>query len=332
MKFLPCLLSAMVATALLSTTLLAHEHPRHVDTDAAPDAIDHDLSVQEHLEHFRSGGDERHLDLAWSEVAPSLESSRDAGLLIDAATIAQAQHRFDDAVALVERALALTPNDRQAWLLKASIHLVGGNTEDADRACGQLRSVATLVVLTCQARVDIAAGRSTSALRTLGAVLHVLDRATADPHILAWALSVAGDAAADASPQQAVGWYRESVQLQESTQVRAALVDVLLDMGDLSGAEAALAEAGGGLALEVRRMILAVRSNRTATVIEDIDALDREFRRWIARNDVAHAREMARFYLDVVDQPALARQLAAANYSIQREVEDQRLVARTQGN
>jgi hypothetical protein len=50
---------------------------------------------------------------------------------------------------------------------------------------------------------------------------------------------------------------------------------------------------------------------------------------WIARDDWLHAREMARFYFDVVDRPELARHLASINVSLQREPEDLRLEERT---
>ena len=50
---------------------------------------------------------------------------------------------------------------------------------------------------------------------------------------------------------------------------------------------------------------------------------------WIAAEDWLHAREMARFYLDVVERPALARQLAEVNIKLQREPEDIRLFERT---
>ena len=307
---------------------ITHEHTHGADESGA---VDTDLSVRDHLAQFRASGDERHLDIAWSQISPSLSDAADSQVLIDAATIAQAQHRFDTALTLVDRALQQRPFDRQAWLLKASIDLVGARTDSAAEACAQLRNVATLVVVTCKARVAVASGRSASALRTLSALLRVIDTASLDPAVVAWTLSVAGDAAAPTAPRQAVQFYRESVMLSESTQVRAALVDVLLGLHDLAAAEDELAGAGGGLALEVRRLIVAVQGQRSIAVIDDIDRLDRQFRQWIAQKDFQHAREMARFYLDVIEQPALARQLAAINYEAQREVEDLRLIARTHG-
>ena len=312
------------ATHTHGGTTHTHKHePGH------DDITEH--SVREHLVRFRSTGDERHLDRAWTALAPTLDTTRDATVLVDAATVAQAQHHFDAALNLVDRAIALAPFDRQAWLLKASIDLVGARTDDAAAACAELRNVATIVQLTCNARVDIAAGRSEPALRTLSAVLDVVDRDAIDPGVIAWTLSVAGDAAAELAPSQAAAFYRESLALGESTQVRAALVDVLLAMDDVAGAHEELSAAGGGLALDVRRLIVAVRDNQTVAVIDDIDRLDRQFRRWIGQGDYAHAREMARFYLDVVYQPELAQQLAVQNYNIQRETEDLRLVARTRG-
>ena len=54
-----------------------------------------------------------------------------------------------------------------------------------------------------------------------------------------------------------------------------------------------------------------------------------EFTEWIADEDWLHAREMARFYIDVDDRPDLARRLALINLDLQREPEDERLERRT---
>jgi len=54
-----------------------------------------------------------------------------------------------------------------------------------------------------------------------------------------------------------------------------------------------------------------------------------EFNIWIANKDWLHAREMTRFFIDVVDRPDRARRLALINVSLQREPEDLRLEKRT---
>ncbi len=60
-----------------------------------------------------------------------------------------------------------------------------------------------------------------------------------------------------------------------------------------------------------------------------LSRVEQEFQVWIANEDWLHAREMARFYIDVFDEPVLARRLALINISLQQEPEDQRLERRT---
>jgi hypothetical protein len=129
----------------------------------------------------------------------------------------------------------------------------------------------------------------------------------------------------------AIDYYWRSIRLQESTQVRSALIDVLLAENELEQARQSLPEDTTALPLMVRRLIIANRLGIANSVKADIARADREFRNWIADEDWLHAREMARFYLDVHKQPQLARRLAVINLALQREPEDLRLEQRTRG-
>ena len=60
-----------------------------------------------------------------------------------------------------------------------------------------------------------------------------------------------------------------------------------------------------------------------------IRKLTHRFEHWISHEDWTHAREKTRFYLDVVERPALARRLAEINLTIQQEPEDRMLALRT---
>ncbi len=278
---------------------------------------------------FRQTGDDRNLETAWNRLRPVLEhGTQDVFILIDAATVAQARHDFDAALALIDRALIIQPGLDQAWLLRASIELVRGNPDEAEAACDRLRSVPTFIAVTCRARVAIARGGQTNTPKMLEAVLATIHKESANPEALAWTLSVAGDAAAD--PEAAIAYYEKSLEIVESTQVRAALVDVLLASGRVTTARAVLESGHDALPLAVRRLIVAVRMGDTDTVREEIARTDHEFRHWIAEQDWAHAREMARFYIDVLDQPDVAKRLARINLRFQREPEDLLLARRVE--
>jgi hypothetical protein len=141
---------------------------------------------------------------------------------------------------------------------------------------------------------------------------------------------VAGDlAVAGRKPAQAKALFEQSLQLAERTQVRSALVDVLLSESDFVAASRALD--GGSLALPllVRRLIVAKELDLLHDVLPMLSRVRQEFDVWVANEDWLHAREMARFYIDVMNDPERARRLALINFELQREPEDQRLEKRT---
>ena len=316
---------ALALTALLaSSPALTHDVHDHESTQRTADVAAAYSSADVHalIRAFRRTGDDDNLDAAWSRLQPLLaQDVQDVSVLIDAATVAQSRHDFETALALIDRALVIQPGFDQAWLLRASIQLVRGNPEQAESACDRLRSVPTLVAVTCRARTAIARGEHAHVLKTLMAILASVDRASADPEALAWVLSVAGDAAA-ADPESAIDYYEQSLELVENAQVRAALVDVLLSIDRVAAARGVLKSGHHALPLTVRRLIVAVRMGEADAIADEIARTDHRFRHWIANRDWAHAREMARFYIDVLDRPALARRLARINLSLQREPED----------
>ena len=286
--------------------------------------------VQELLQAFRRSGDDAYLETAEQTLEAALaEQPGEPRLLVDAALVAQAQHRFDVATGLVRKALAIRPNDDQAWLLLASIHLVLGETGEAGVACDRLRTVPPLVQYTCRARVAHARGDVTRTLARLERLLEVPQLTGNNDEWTAWSLAVAGDLAVAAEePSRAIDFYRQSLMLGESAQVRAALVDVLLAADDIESASEELAHGSTALPLQVRRLIVATRRG-DSRYADQVRHMDEEFRRWISDQDWLHAREMARFYLDVVGDTEVARSLARINLAIQREPEDLLLADRT---
>ncbi len=321
---------------------LAHDplqHDRHIEKhqDDGPlqrpaAASTLDLAVARSLLiSFRETGDDHNLDKAWLLLEPTIESGAASGeTLVVAAFVAQSLHDFTAAEQLITRALEFNPGNDEAWLLLASIHLVRGESESAAAACARLRNVPPLVLLTCKARVALVRGEHALALPRLIGVLNIADTGQTPADLLAWSYSVAGDlAVAGGHPQQAEDLYRHSLALAERSQVRAALVDVLLTDGDNDGAWQALDAGAPSLPLLVRRFIAAKRLNRLHELEPEWAKVRQEFDAWIANEDWLHAREMTRFYIDVVDRPVVARRLALINIGLQREPEDLRLELRT---
>ncbi len=280
---------------------------------------------------FRETGDDRHLDEAWTLLEPLLESaSADPETLITASFVAQSRHEFDFAVKLITKALAINGNNDEGWLLLASIQLVLGDAESAAMACRQLHDVPPLVLLTCKARVALASGNHQMAFGRLNGILTVAGMQGLPSDVLAWSYSVVGDlAVAAGEPQHAMEAYRQSLGLAERTQVRAAFVDVLLNEERYEDAWQTLDAGAPALPLLVRRLIVARQLGRMDKLESMLAKVQHEFEAWIDNEDWLHAREMTRFFIDVLERPDLARRLALINVSLQREPEDLLLERRT---
>ncbi len=259
----------------------------------------------------------------------SSELASDAQELVAAAHVAQRAHRFDEAADLLTKATELEPDNDAAWLMTASLHLLKGRTGEAQAACRRIGRLPLLAVLTCRARVRIGRGEYRQALSELETALAVAPVDRAEPTWRAWATSVAGDAARTIDAQLAAHYYRSSLEVTHNEQVQAALVDVLLDLDDLNEANEALGTSQQSLALRVRRLIVDRRLGRDTG--DAVETLDSEFRRNVGAGDYTHGREMARFYLDVLPDAAIAARLAGRNFSVQRELEDRVLCERSGG-
>ncbi len=240
--------------------------------------------------------------------------------LVFAAREAQGAHRFEEALALLAQATDRDPHHDNAWLLTSSIRLVRGETEAAANACRRLRRLPAIVIVTCSAQVLTAAGEAARALSRLEAALAVgtLDDVPAD--VVAWIYSSAGDAARPGDAALAERYYRMSLRQRENEQVRAALVDLLLNTGQVEAAEQVLAAPFESFALHV--LDLLVQKARGRDTAHDAAHLDQRFRAFVAAGDYTHAREMARFYLDVSPSLEQARVVSRENLRLQREPED----------
>ena len=192
-------LVTLFALTLFASPVDAHDVDEHEDESghaAAPVSNAEQDTPRSLLHTFRATGEDAHLDRAWSLVEARLhrgESSPE--LLIDAALVAQARHRFDTALELTRTALAKNRHDDQAWLLLASVHLVTGEPEFAKKACGEIDRAPWLVIVGCEARVAHASGEAARARPSFERLLAVTQESRIETGTLAWALSVAGDLA-----------------------------------------------------------------------------------------------------------------------------------------
>jgi len=242
------------------------------------------------------------------------------------AIVLQYDHRFDAALADLDAAVRVVPDDAQAWAWITAIHLVRADLDRARQACQRLTGITPpLVGTACHAQLDSLTGRATPAATALRSALHA--DPDADPALRLWVLTRLAEteerrgdtAAAERAYRDALALGRPDVYLL------AAYADLLLDNGRA-------AEVLPLLRPHARADVLLLRLTIAAKTTRDAgrDTLARElaarFDAARARGDTSHRKEESRFALVVLGQPDRALTLARANYEQQREVADARIL------
>lgn len=280
-------------------------------------------AVRHAITRSRETGDLRHLGTArallspwWSEPAPPTE------LLVLRATVRQALHDFDGALADLSQATARAPQDQQAWLTRGMLEISSGRYAQARHSCGQLHGWTQAV---CAAAVDSLTG---NARRGLGSLQRALTRAAPPTaHEQAWALSMLAEIAIRAGEDDlAARAFEQSLLLDpKDNYTRAAYADLLLDLGRASQALAWVEDHGDRDALLLRKAVAhqALGDRHAAVVAAKLGERLQESR---LLDDDVHLREEARFLLEVEKDAGAALEAARRNWRTQREPPDARLV------
>jgi uncharacterized protein (TIGR02996 family) len=277
----------------------------------------------------RESGDPRYLGFAQAALAPWWAAA-DAPphVLVLRATIEQSRHRFAVALADLDRALAKQPGDPHALLTRAAILTVQGRYAEAERDCRALaRRVAGLIVVTCAAAPASRSGHADAAYRELALAL---ERTTVrDPGVHAWALSLAAEIAVrDGNNAVAESHFRAALAADpRDAYARGAYADFLLDAGRPREVVALLAQDTKNDPLLLRLALAEARlPDAAASYVTHRADLAARFDAARRRGDSVHAREEARFHLDIDRDPARAVELARANWTVQREPADLRVL------
>jgi predicted Zn-dependent protease len=281
------------------------------------------------IEAARALGDPRFMGQAQAALAPWW-STPDAprSVVILRATIRQNQHDFAAALADLDRLLAAQPTDGQALLTRATVLTVQGRYAEALRDCASLARLAShLVTTTCVAGAKSLAGDAASAYRSL---TQALARAGDSAVVRAWATTLAAEIAArrgDAAAADA--HFRGALALDpRDAYTKAAYADFLLDAGRERDVVALLSAETRNDPL-LLRLALAERrlpDRQAAYAVHRSDLADR-FAAAQRRGDTLHLRDQARFRLEIENEPRSALALARANWAMQREPADLRVLA-----
>lgn len=283
--------------------------------------------ARRYVELGRVTGDPRYAGYAQAALRPwweLREPPRD--VLVLRATLRQRVHDFDAALADLAFALERNPRDAQARLTRATVLQVRGDLAAARRDCEALQGVTQeLVALACTMGVDAANGRLRESYRVLREALE--SRAGGAVEIRVWLLTALAEMAARAGlMREADAHFKAALAADSGDQyLLAAYADFLLDRGrPHEAAELVKAQTrADGLLLRYALALTALRSEEAAQRVAELTA---RFDASRMRGDRVHLREEARFELHLRNDPSKAVQLAKANWSIQKEPADARIL------
>jgi thioredoxin-like negative regulator of GroEL len=238
----------------------------------------------------------------------------------------QYRHDFTAAEALLDAILRAAPHDAAARAQRASVRLVRGDFSGARADCAQLvvgGSADPVIGIACLAEAYAGSGQLERAQALLATYPLAQDPSRHAEH--AYLLTVRAELRERASDLDgAITDYRAALELQpRDDSIRAALADALAAHGDARDAAALLDVEKPSLPLLVRAATVAAEPAR-AELRERAGA-------WLAleaaRGDAVHNREAA---LLALESGEAARALAAAlaNFNVQRELSDVRVLAR----
>jgi len=315
-----------LATLLALTSVNANSHS--VNHKATEPQTKHDTRTESKdidrlIRQYSLSGDDHLIEEGWTLWRASPAKTPEA--LLQGAWLAQAEHQFDEARALIAQALALSPNNPQAWLLEASIALIQGDRQAARQACRQVaHNVSPIVSITCNARLANNAKDIQKSYNTLTQ----LSSLSMGEDIKPWVYSTTADLAKSlGNLKEAEHWYFRAIQLFPSVQNRAAYLDILLDKKKYQKVITLVSMTEPTPALSLRRLM--AKKALGHDIEQNIHEIDHVFKHWIDEKDFKHAREMALFYLDIVNDVKLAHSLARENFAIQKETEDRNLLERS---
>jgi predicted Zn-dependent protease len=288
------------AIATLREQLRAHPDDRAVAVQLA----------RLQIEESRARSDPRPLGHAQAALAPwwTRPDAPDEVILLRA-TIRQGQRDFDGARADLDRLLARSPGDEQAWLARASIDMVTGKYEQASVACDKL--VERVARTVCGARLASLTGQARKGYADLAAL----------EGESAWIESTRAEIAQRTGDDAAAKRHFEKALALEPTDghVLGLYADLLLDLGREAEVVTLLSDKQDNDALLVR-LALATRSEAHRR------ALRERFDASRARGDVMHRREQARFLLHLEGNHEKALELARAGWQVQKEPADARIL------
>lgn len=283
--------------------------------------------ARQYIQRSRNEGDPRYLGYAQAALRPWWSMARPpVAVLVLRATLLQSTHRFDLALLDLDRVLQQDPDNGQAWITRATILQVQGRYAEAMQSCRQLSRLAShLITLACAANVASLHGQAEDSYAQLRDALR--DSGDTDAGIQVWILTLLAEMAQRKGDTAAAEMhFSKAIGLgQPDTYLLGAYADFLLDQ-QRYGEVVELLNNQTRVDALLLRYALALQAQSPATAAASIEQLQQRFEAARLRGDSIHDREQARFELHLLNNAQAALKTAQANWQVQKEPADVRIL------
>jgi tetratricopeptide (TPR) repeat protein len=281
-----------------------------------------------YLQIGKQDGDPRFNGYAQAAIKPWWGTENPpASILKLRAKIKERDHRYDEALADLQRLLSHEPLDVQARIELANIYRVQGKYAQAREACDRLREIAgDAATVLSGVPLMAATGQADEAYASLTRILPMVRAQW--PSALQWVFTTQAEIAL------ALGRYHEAEQhyhqgLANNPKDKYLLrsyADFLLEGGRDDEVLRLLRPYTGDTGILLCLAIAAHRSGQQSLYADWHAQLRNRFEETRLRGDQPHGRFEARFELELMNNPQRALTLAQANWQQQKEPHDTRIL------
>lgn len=272
-------------------------------------------------------GDPRYIGYAEAALAPwARDLDAPVDVLYMRGKLLQWRHEYAPALDLFARVLAREPYHYDTLSGRSAVLTVLADYAGARRDCEQMRKNETeLYWASCLAYIDGQNGQAAAAERRMADLLARYPGTGPSGQI--WLLGRLADfATRRGSMDEANAFYRKALALGVTSQyLLSSYGDFLLDTGRNAEAVALLRDWERSDLL-LLRLTFAEQALGAPDFKKHAQALRDRFAAAALRGDTLHRQEESRFQLTVEHNPARALELAVANWAVQREPYDARIL------
>jgi len=303
--------------------------PQRANEESPLSAQDAQRVAANYLDLARSAREPRYFGRAEAVLRPWIaRSNTTPGLLLLQADILQNRHDFKGARHTLDRVVSLDPSEPRAHLMRATLLMVQGESARARSDCAALMGLGeTAIGTVCLAQSLAGTGQIDRAESMIGLVLNRDE--LREPATLAWAQATLGELATRRGDLAAAKFHLRTAfeATPQDESIRSALADVLIASQEPDEALQVLDLPRPSVGLLVRRLLaqtIVRDAGRGATLgqLKELLRLEAE------RGERVHLREETLLALGTGRPPKETLALAQANFAVQREAIDARLLAR----